>query len=223
MRNFDEIFEIAADRKGGKVALEGLLQKPVDPDKAEQADDDRWLSTMAKCIFQAGFSWKVIEAKWPGFEKAFEGFDPARVAMYHSEDTDRLLGDNGIVRNFQKISAVLENAVFLRDLASEHGSGAKYFARWPTNDLAGLLEQMKKRGARLGGNTGQRVLRAMGCDAYVLTRDVVARLVAEGVITGPPASKRAMNATQNAFNDWAEQSGRPLTQISRILAFSVGD
>jgi 3-methyladenine DNA glycosylase Tag len=80
---------------------------------------------------------------------------------------------------------------------------------------------MKKRGARLGGATGQYFLRFMGVDSFILSRDVTARLIAEGVIDKSPTSKRAMTAVQAAFNQWQEQSGRSLTEISRILAMSV--
>ena len=59
-------------------------------------------------------------------------------------------------------------------------------------------------------------------DRSVLSNDVVARLVAEGVIDKAPTSKGAMNKVQEAFNIWREQSGRSLTEISRVLAMSIG-
>ena len=83
------------------------------------------------------------------------------------------------------------------------------------------MQLMAARGARLGGNTGQYVLRFIGRDGFILSRDVVARLTAEGVIDGPATSKRAQAAIQAAFNAWAAESGRPLREISRTLAFSV--
>jgi len=95
-------------------------------------------------------------------------------------------------------------------------------ADWPASDYAGLLETMKKDGTRLGGTTGQYFLRTMGVDGYILSKDVVGRLVAEGVIDKSPTSKSAMKAVQAAMNTWAEQSGRSLKEISRILATSCG-
>lgn len=223
MRDFAEIHAIAAARKGGARALDAMMSGPLPKAELAATPDDRWLSAMAKAVFQAGFSWPVIEKKWPGFETAFDGFAPARVANYGDADMDRLLADAGIVRNGAKIQSVIDNAVFLTDLAAEHGSAARFFADWPEADLVGLLEVMSKRGARLGGNTGQRVLRMMGKDSFVLSPDVTARLIAEGVVDKPPTSKRDMAAVQAAFNDWAVQSGRSLTEISRTLAMSIGD
>ncbi len=225
MRDFAEIHAIAAARKGGEAALEALLSRPRPMDELEAEPDHRWLAAFARAIFQAGFSRKVIAAKWPGFEEAFAGFDPGRLAMWAgSGEIDRLLTDARIVRNGQKIAAVLDNAVFLRELAAEHGGRAgPCLARWPSRDYAGLLDLLKSRGARLGGATGQRALRAMGRDSFVLTPDVTARLIAEGVIERPATSTRALARVQAAFNEWRTQSGRMLTEISQILAFSIGE
>ena len=68
MRLFDEIFAIAAKRKGGPQALGALLQPPVNTDELRAIKDDRWLSGLSKAVFQAGFNWKVVDKMWPGFE-----------------------------------------------------------------------------------------------------------------------------------------------------------
>ncbi|MCI5073936.1 DNA-3-methyladenine glycosylase I [Oricola sp.] len=222
MRSFDEIFAIAAERKGGRDQLEALLEPPSGETDLAAIPDDRWLSCATKCIFNAGFNWKVVEAMWPGFEEVFHGFDIGWCSMLNDEEIAGLASDTRIVRHGGKIRAVQENAVFLRDLAAEHGSAARFFADWPVSDQAGLLELLKKRGSRLGGNTGQYFLRFMGKDSYVLSRDVIARLVAEGVVDKAPTSRGAMAKVQAAFNTWQEQSGRSVKEISRTLAMSVG-
>lgn len=221
MRSFDDLFAMAADRKGGSAALEAMLPKPASPDKLARIADDRWLAMMTRCVFQAGFSWKVIEAKWPGFEAAFDGFEPARWSMMSDEDLDRLLADTRVVRHAKKLLSVRDNALLLRDLARDHGSAARAFADWPSTDYVGLLALLKQRGARLGGSTAQYFLRFMEKDSFVLSRDVCAALVREGVVAKAPSSKRDLAATQDAFNSWMDQSGRGLTQISRTLAMSV--
>lgn len=224
MRSFDEIFDQAASFRGGAVELEAVLKQSTPKTAAELAkiSDDRWLAIMTQCVFQAGFSWKVIESKWAGFEEAFDGFNVPRWAMAPDEDIDRLLSDTRIVRNGQKIRTVRENAIFLSDLAREHGSAAKVFAEWPANDFIGLLGLLKKRGSRLGGATAQYFLRFGGKESFVLSRDVVAALIREGVIDKEPTSKVAQKNVQDAFNHWMAESGRPLTHISRVLAMSVG-
>lgn len=221
MRSFDEIFQIAADRKGGAAALEGMLKSPAPIDKLAARPASDWLQEMARAVFQAGFSWTVIENKWPGFRAAFHDFDVDRVAFFHDEDMDRLLSDKGIVRNGRKIQSVIENARMLRDLQDETGDVSGHLANWPVSEQADLVALLGKRGAHLGGNTAMRVLRVMGWDAYVTSGDVTKRLIIEGVVDKPPTSKTAMKAVQGAFNDWHDQSGRPMTQISQVLAMSV--
>lgn len=219
MRSFDEIFAISAGRHGGPEALEARL---ADSSHAAHPTDDRWLAGFTQAVFSAGFNWKVIQNKWPGFEEAFWGFDIGRCAMMSDDDLDALVRDTRIVRNAQKILTVRDNAVFLGDLAQEHGSATAFLRDWPSADFIGLLDLLKTRGSRLGGTSAQYALRFGGIESFILGRDVVGRLVAEGVIDKTPTSKKAMKAVQDAFNTWADQSGRSLTEISRVLALSTG-
>ncbi|SEK67831.1 DNA-3-methyladenine glycosylase I [Roseovarius azorensis] len=220
MRHFNEIFRIAADRKGGETALEAMLEPPLPATDLARIPDHRWLSTIAKCIFQSGFNWKVIENKWPGFEAAFDGFDVGRCAMMDDAKFDALLTDTRIVRHGTKIASVRDNAAFLLSLRDRGGAGA-VLGGWPSADYIGLLDLLKTQGARLGGNTGTYAMRFMRRDGFILSRDVTARLIVEGVIDKPATSKSALRAVQDAFNTWRAQSGRSLTEISRVLAMSV--
>jgi len=221
MERFDAIWQRAADRKGGDAALEAMMPKIKSPDELRAISDDRWLAGMTKRIFQAGFVWKVIEAKWDGFEEAFEGFDPGRIMLMSDDDLDRLTSDKRIIRNGQKISAVLDNAGFIVDLANEHGSAGNFFADWPDDDFIGLLEVLKKRGSRLGGMTSSYFLRFMGKDSFIFNPDVNAALIKAGVVDKAPTSKTAQRKVQEAFNHWKTESGRSLAEISRTLACSI--
>ncbi|MCG7519232.1 DNA-3-methyladenine glycosylase I [Ruegeria sp. Ofav3-42] len=220
MRHFEEIFAIAADRHGGPAALDAKLSKPKSPAELAAMPDDRWLSIITKCVFQAGFNWKVIENKWGGFEAAFDGFDVGRCAFMDDEKFDALLQDTRIVRNGTKISTVRDNAAFLLELREEGGAG-QVLGGWPSSDYIGLLAMLAKRGSRLGGASAQYAMRFAGRDSFILSQDVTARLVAEGVVGKIPTSKKAMAAVQEAFNTWMDQSNRSLTEISRVLAMSL--
>lgn len=220
MRSFDEIWSLAVDRKGEAQVMEGL-QQPKSRDEIAATADDRFLATMTRCIFQSGFNWKVVDAMWPGFEAAFDGFDIGRCAMLHDEDFERLVSDTRIVRHGPKIRAVQQNAAFLSEIAREHGSAGAFFADWPTENYIGLLDLLQKRGTRLGGNTGQYFLRFCGIDSFILSQSVIHRLIAEGIVVKASTSARDRAAVQAAFNHWREQSGRSLTEISRVLAMSI--
>ncbi|MGI9437533.1 MAG: DNA-3-methyladenine glycosylase I [Geminicoccaceae bacterium] len=221
LRSFDELFAIAAARKGGADAFEQTLASPRTERELARIPDDRWLSEMSKRAFQAGFSWKVVADKWPRFEVVFEGFDLGRMSMMSDDDLDRYLRTEGIIRHGKKILSIRDNAVFLRELASEYGTAAAAFAEWPSDNFAGLVWMLKKRASRMGGISAMYFLRGMGVDSYVLAGDVVKALIREGVVDKPPSSKRDMDLVQAGFNRWHAESGRPLTHISRVLACSI--
>ncbi len=92
----------------------------------------------------------------------------------------------------------------------------------PDSDYVGLLAVLKARGSHLGGDSGMRFLRSIGKPAFIPRPDVVAALIREGVLDRAPGGKRDFAAIQQAFNQWSEQSGRNLTEISRILAMAIG-
>jgi 3-methyladenine DNA glycosylase Tag len=222
--SFDTIKARAEARKGGPAALAASLPPPPDPTALRKMPDDRVLAEMTKRIFCAGFVWQVIENKWDGFEAAFSGFDPAFLAFAPDEHWDRLTVDTRIVRNGAKIMAVRANARFVRDLAAEHGSAGRFLVDWPADDSVGLLEILAKRGSRLGGMTGQYLLRFLGRDGYILSTDVIACLRNSGLpIAENPTSKRDLALIQTIFNRWAAETGLPRAHLSRICAMSIGE
>ena len=224
MTSFKTIRARAEKRKGGAKALETLLPPKHNPKALAKLSDNRVLAEMAKRVFSAGFAWSVIEAKWPGFEDAFLKFKPGKLLVQPDDYWDGLLKDTRIVRNGAKIMSVRDNAKFVSDIASEHGSFGKLLAKWPSSDEVGLLEMMTKRGSRLGGNTGQMLLRFLGFDGFVTSKDVVTCLRESGVdITEAPTSKKDLAKIQATFNAWHQETGLPYVHLSRICAFAAGE
>lgn len=120
---------------------------------------------------QAGLSWNTILNKRENYRKAFDGFDPKRIARYDRRKVDRLLRDPGIVRNKLKIASTIANAgVFLR-VQEEFGGFDRYIwqfvggkprvnspksmkqlpARTPESDA--MSKDLKKRGFNFVGST----------------------------------------------------------------------
>ncbi len=92
-----------------------------DDDWGREVRDEREL--FEKLILdgaQAGLAWITILRKREGYRRAFEGFDPERIAAYGPADVERLLGDPGIVRNKQKVAAAISNA---QALLAMHDAG----------------------------------------------------------------------------------------------------
>ena len=224
MANFSAIRKRAEARKGGPAALAALL--PVVPDQGAVARlaDDRVLAEMTRRIFCSGFVWRVIEQKWPGFEAVFLGFDVARLCFEPDEFWEAATRDARIVRHAAKVMAVRENARFVADIAAEHGSFGKFLAAWPADDQIGLLDVFAKRGSRLGGFSGQYLLRFLGRDSFILTGDLMMCLRDAGVpISEKGTSKKDLKLAQAQINEWAKESGLPLTHISRICSMSIGE
>jgi 3-methyladenine DNA glycosylase Tag len=221
---FKTIRARAEKRKGGPKALLKLLPPKPDLKALAKLGDDRILAEMTKRVFSAGFAWSVIENKWPGFQKAFLGFKPGPLTLQPDEFWDTLMKDTRIVRNGAKIMSVRSNAGFVREIAGEYGSFGKFLAKWPSSDQAGLLDLLAKRGSRLGGNTGQMMLRFLGWDGFVTSKDMVACLREAGLdIAETVTSKRDLAKVQAQFNAWAEETGLAYVQLSRICAMSAGE
>ncbi|MFT4615427.1 MAG: 3-methyladenine DNA glycosylase Tag [Bacteroidia bacterium] len=221
MERFKSIFERACDRKGGEQAIQAMLPKVRSERALARTTDDRWLAQMTLCVFQAGFVWRVVNQKWDGFEEAFFGFPPEKIVMLSPDQIDRLSSDTRIIRNRQKVLSVQANAQYILDINQEHKSFGRYISRCPAEDLVGLFIALKKGGSRLGGRTGQRLLRNMGKDTFIVTGDVVRCLQRAGLeISDEPTSQRDLKLIQSAFNEWHEQSGLPYSHMSRICSMS---
>jgi 3-methyladenine DNA glycosylase Tag len=225
MVSFKHVYNLAAERKGGEAILKALIP-PVLPEKHLQSlTSDRCLALMTRGIFQAGFVWKVIESKWPGFEEVFLGFDIEKLNNLLPEEWDEFASEKKIVRNPQKIRAVYENMLLIRSIEESEGKPfAQFIADWPSTDLIGLWSFLKRKGSRLGGMTGQYLLRRAGKDSFILSRDVVACLQAMGLdIRDTPTSKKDLTLIQNHFNKLHQETKLPFTELSKIMSFSTGE
>ena len=224
MADFAKIRARAAKRKGGDAVLQSLLGAMPDNAAIAKLPDHRILSTIAERVFAAGFVWRVIEQKWPGFEEAFLGFEPKRLLFQPDDFWHDLASDSRIVRNPQKIRSVRDNAAFVERVSKEHGGFGKFLAAWPATNQVGLMAYLGKHGSRLGGNTGQYLLRWLGWDCFILSNDMVLALRDAGVeISEKPGSKKDLAVIQDQVNRWAKKTGMPRAHISRILAMSIGE
>jgi DNA-3-methyladenine glycosylase I len=90
------------------------------------ADDAVLFERLVLEMNQAGLSWLTVLKKRDAFRRAFADYDLERVARFTEARRAKLMDDAGIIRNRQKIAAVVENAKRIRILQREHGS----FAEW---------------------------------------------------------------------------------------------
>lgn len=221
--SFSSIYQRACDRKGGEIALESLLAPVKRPAEIELIPDHRLLSELSKKVFQSGFIWRIVELKWLAYEQAFFDFEPVKVLMLSPEQLQARASDPVLIRHQKKTQAIYDNAVMINDLKTEYGSLSKLISRWPEDDIIGLWALLKSKGTRLGGNTGPYFLRAIGKSTFLLTNDIQGYFKSHQLIDYGFSSKSGLKQVQAVFNHWQQESGRSLADISRILAFSVGD
>lgn len=134
-------------------------------------DDRRMFEHLLLEGAQAGLSWYTVLAKRENYRRAFDGFDPERIARYDGRRVEALMADAGIIRNRAKIEAAIGNARAFLELCAREGSfsaflwrfvdGAPrlgncrvlsdYAARTPESDA--LAKALKKAGFRFVGST----------------------------------------------------------------------
>lgn len=134
-------------------------------------DDRKLFEFMVLESAQAGLSWITILRKREGYRKAFDGFDPEKVALYDENKIEELMKDSGIIRNRRKIEAAIGNAQSFLKMQREFGSFDKYIwgfvgekpiknawksvseAPAVTPEAEALSRDLKKRGFRFLGPT----------------------------------------------------------------------
>lgn len=222
MKSFAELCH-QAQQHHPQRSLETLLgPEPLTEPALAAVPDDRLFSDMTRRIFRAGLKHSLVDAKWPAFEQAFFGFDPRKVQLLSDEQIEAMMQNDALIRHLGKLKAARVNALMVAELSDAHGGFGRFLAGWPVTDIVGLWALLKKQGAQLGGNSGAYFLRMVGKDTFMLTDDVVTALKAQGVVDKKPSAQRDLKQVQAAFNHWHQESGRPMCQISRVLAFSIG-
>lgn len=113
------------------------LWAPEDDELYRQYHDEEWgvpeyddRALFEKLIldgFQAGLSWRTILYKRENFRKAFDGFDPHKIARYTPKKVERLLKDEGIIRSRSKIEAAIGNAKIWLDIMKTEPDGFSGF------------------------------------------------------------------------------------------------
>jgi DNA-3-methyladenine glycosylase I len=97
---------------------------------APSHDDIRHFEFLVLEAAQAGLSWLTILKRRDGYRRAYRGFDPARVARFTARDVQRLLNDEGIIRNGLKVKSSITNARCFLDVQKEFGSFDAYLWHW---------------------------------------------------------------------------------------------
>jgi 3-methyladenine DNA glycosylase Tag len=105
-------------------------------------------------------SWRVVDAKWDGIRKAFDDFDPRKVATFGPDEVDRLVANEAVIRSRPKIEAVIDNAQTLLDLDAEYKGIRKYLRSQGGYDA--LAADLQKRFHYIGPSGAYTFLYLVG-------------------------------------------------------------
>src|SRR6266849_5718572 len=132
------------------------------PPRAEPTSLAGYLEALTRVVLQAGLSWKVVEAKWPGLRGAFFDFDPGKVADLAPPDIDALMNDTRVIRNRRKIEATVENARAMLALDQEHGGFGWYLRSH--GGFTGTVADLRRRFKFIGESGAYHFLWVVGED-----------------------------------------------------------
>jgi 3-methyladenine DNA glycosylase Tag len=115
------------------------------PPQYDARTPDDYLEHLSKSVFQAGISWRVVNAKWPDLKAAMHGFNARRVAKLSERDIDALAKDERMIRSRPKIAAVVHNARELVAIDEQDGGIRKHLRSFPSYDAleADLIKRFK--------------------------------------------------------------------------------
>jgi|ERR671922_2612376 3-methyladenine DNA glycosylase Tag len=119
-----------------------------------------YLDVMSRIGFEAGLSWRVVEAKWDDIRRGFHGFDPERVARMTPQAVEKLLDDERVIRSRSKIEATIDNAETMLALDAEHKGFRRYLRSH--DDFEATVKDLRKRFKFVGDHGAYRFLWIVG-------------------------------------------------------------
>jgi DNA-3-methyladenine glycosylase I len=161
---------------------------------------------------QAGLNWSLVLKKREGYRRAFDGFDPEKVARYSEKQTRSLLADPQIVRNRMKIESAVSNARALLKIQTEFGSfdswcwrfvdGKPKAGRWKSTEQIqavspeseALSKELRQRGfSFIGPTVAYAYMQAAGLVNDHLVSCFRYQELRSGIATANPASAHFAN------------------------------
>ena len=139
------------------------------------SDDDYLFEILVLVNFQTGLSWEIMLKKREDFRLAFDGFDAGRIANYDDEKIGELLTNENIIRNKNKIKAIINNAQVFIKIQEEYGSFYDYIKTFTNGEIfhergmteselsRTMVKDLKKKGMKyLGPITMYSYLQTIG-------------------------------------------------------------
>lgn len=131
--------------------------------KQRPTSDEAYFENMSRVIFQAGLNWMIVAKKWPTTRKAFEQFSITKIACFSNKDINRLLNNTGIIRNKNKVCAIIQNALEFQKIRNQYGSFQAYLDSLDkSSNYSFVVKELTDRFKHLGSSSAALFLYTVG-------------------------------------------------------------
>ncbi|KKK40673.1 MAG: DNA-3-methyladenine glycosylase 1 [Candidatus Lokiarchaeum sp. GC14_75] len=141
------------------------MYQKVTPPKKKPKDNKGYFEVLSKAVFNAGFSYQVVNNKWEGIKEVFQKFDPDTLSNWTVDEISDALSSPKIIRNARKVNAIVSNAKVFLKLLRTHGSFENYLKSFQNEPYEEKQKILSKKFKWLGPTGAHFFLWSVGEDA----------------------------------------------------------
>ena len=141
-----------------------MYQKVIPPRK-KPSNERGYFEILSKAVFNAGFSYQVVNRKWEGIKEVFHEFDPKIISKWTVDEISNALESPKIIRNSRKVTAIVSNASIFLEILEKHGSFENYLKSFREKPYVEKQKILSKQFKWLGPTGAHFFLWSVGEDA----------------------------------------------------------
>jgi len=140
------------------------MHQKIIPPQIKPKNEKGYHEILMKAVFNAGFSYKVVNTKWEGIREVFNGFDPFKISQWTVDDVYHAVNSPKVIRNSRKINAIVSNAKIFIELSNKYGSFENYLKSFRDKSYEEKSNQLSKQFKWLGPTGAHFFLWSVGED-----------------------------------------------------------
>ena len=141
------------------------MYQKVEPPRKKPTNDKGYFEILSKAVFNAGFSYQVVNSKWKGIKEVFDEFEPKILSKWTVDEVASALGSPKIIRNSRKVNAIVSNAKIFLELLEKHESFDNYLKSFRNKPYEEKQKILSKQFKWLGPTGAHFFLWSVGEDA----------------------------------------------------------
>ncbi|MHA2400811.1 MAG: DNA-3-methyladenine glycosylase I [Promethearchaeota archaeon] len=141
------------------------MYQKVEPPRKKPKEDKGYFEILSKAVFNAGFSYRVVDNKWKDIKEVFNEFEPKILSKWTVDEISKALNSPRIIRNSRKIKAIIDNASVFLELSKKHGSFENYLKTFKDEPYEERQKIISKQFKWLGPTGAHFFLWSVGEDA----------------------------------------------------------